>query len=97
MKKIVLTLLILTALTSASCIVAPAPGRHGHVRYVAPSIEVRYIVRGGTRIYLLPRYIRPGDIIVIQGVRCRVKAIRKNRVKIIYPDGISAWINVEFR
>lgn len=101
MKKLSI-FLILAALTvslGAACIVEPAPHVRGHARvhYVAPGVRVTYVVRSGVRVYRVPRGIRPGDVIIIDGKRCVVRKVKRNRVKVAYPSGTRVWINVEFR
>jgi len=45
----------------------------------------------------VPRGIRPGDVIIIDGKRCVVRKVKRNRIKVAYPSGTRVWINVEFR
>ncbi|WP_201327897.1 hypothetical protein [Thermotomaculum hydrothermale] len=97
--KSLLVLTVLIAFFGVSCIVEPAPHARAHarVRYVAPGVRVTYVVRGGVRYYRVPRSIRPGDVIIIEGRRCTVKKVKRNRVKVVYPNGQRLWIHVEFR
>ena len=94
MKKVIsflFVVLVLGMLTSA-CVVAPYP--HGRAR---ATFRVSYVVRAGVRVYVVPAGVRPGDIIIINGKRCTVRKVRRNRIKVVYPDGAVAWIRVEFR
>ena len=101
MKKLSIFLILaaFTASSGTACIVAPAPHPRARakVRYVAPGMRVTYVVRRGVRVYRVPRGIRPGEVIIIDGKRCVVKKVKRNRVKVVYPSGTRVWINVEFR
>ncbi len=96
--KLITATALLTAVFAISCVVAPAPPPRGHakVRYVS-GVKVHYVVRGGVRVYVVPRGIRVGDVIIVNGKRCTVRKVKRNRVRIVYPDGTRVWINVEFR
>ncbi len=99
MKKLMLFALsaIMAVYVGTACVVAPAPPPKAHrVRHVS-EIHVKYVVRGGVRVYLLPKSIRVGDVIIVNGKRCTVRKMKRNRVRIVYPDGTKVWIRVEFK
>ncbi len=94
MKKfsVLVVAALLSGMLASACIVAPYPPRGARATF-----RVSYTVRAGARVYIVPLRIKPGDIVIIEGKRCVVRKIGRNRIKVVYPNGVAVWIKAEFR
>lgn len=94
MKKVsvLVVAVLLSGILASACIVAPYPQKRARATF-----RISYTVRAGARVYIVPVRVKPGDIVIIEGKRCVVRKIGRNRIKVVYPNGVSVWIRVEFR
>jgi len=62
-----------------------------------PAVTVHYRVVSGRRVLVVPPSVAPGHVVIINGQRCVVKKRRHNRIKVVYPSGRVAWVDVVSR